>query len=98
MESGGGAMPSRELLAYLKGVGVSDDVVQALTKAMNHSDVDPYAQSYAHAMTQALDEYGESDGLRSIKVQVMYMLNNMGQWKGEEAREAKKILKKWMVK
>ena len=91
-------MPSRQLLAYLKGNGVSDEIVRALTLAMNHSDVDPYAQSYAHAMTQALDEFGETHGLQSIKTQVLYMLGNMAKWKGEEARESKKILKKWAMK
>jgi hypothetical protein len=93
-ESGGGALPSRELLAFLQANGVSEEVRQAITAAMKNSDVDPYAQSYAHSMTDSYEEYQ----LNGIKTQVLYMLGNMSKWKGDEARDAKKLLKKWASK
>lgn len=70
---------------------VPSHIVAALKAAMQHSDCDRFAHSYSDAMTRSYVEHG----LRGVKVQAMYLMNNMGKWNGEEARESKKILKKW---
>ena len=46
-----------------------------------------YAQSYANAALQMQ----MTD--RALEVQLLYVLNNLQQWRGEEAREVKKLLK-----
>ena len=46
-----------------------------------------YAKSYAHAAI-----YMQMRG-RDLEIQVLYVLNNLAQWTGEEARESKKMLK-----
>lgn len=90
-ESGGGAALSDQLASKLARANVPKEVITALRAAMAHSDVDPYAQTYAQAMTKSYEGYGV-DG---VKHQVMYLLLNLAKWKGDEARDSKKILRKW---
>jgi len=52
---------------------------------------DPYAQTYLNSIPQAIKEYGD----RGFGVQLLYCLNNMQTWRGEIARETKKVFKKW---
>jgi hypothetical protein len=52
---------------------------------------DPYAQTYLQALPRSYEEYGEY----GVGVQLLYCLNNMSTWRGETARETKKIFKKW---
>jgi hypothetical protein len=47
-----------------------------------------YAKSYADAGLA-----GKGMTLEELKVQCLYVLNNLQQWRGEEAREAKRLLK-----
>ena len=89
---GPGANLSDELYVALAKANVEKDVIDALRRAMAAASTNTYAMSYAHAMTKSFDQFG----IDGVKFQVMYMLNNMGSWKGEEARNAKKILKKWI--
>ena len=53
---------------------------------------DPHAKNYLSNISESID-YAGSDGLR---VQLMYVLNNCTKWKGEEAREVKKFVRKWI--
>jgi hypothetical protein len=48
-----------------------------------------YAKSYYDVLPQSESEYGE----HGLDTQWLYILCNLSQWKGEEAREAKKVLK-----
>jgi len=55
----------------------------------------PYAITYAQAMPQARREaqamgMGEDYGVR---MQIPYILSNLGHWRGERAREVKAALK-----
>jgi len=50
-----------------------------------------YALSYLNALDQAYVQYG----IEGVKTQILYILNNLSWWRGPEAREAKKILKKF---
>lgn len=50
---------------------------------------DPYARTYLEAIPQSIEEYG-SNGL---SVQLLYLLNNLSTWRGENARKAKEIFK-----
>lgn len=90
-QTGAGAMMSEELEVGLAKVKVPKEVIDALKLAMLHSDCDGYAQSYAHGMTTSFHQFG----IPGVKFQVMYLLLNMGKWRGEDARNAKKLLRKW---
>lgn len=79
-------------IAMLKA-GVSRDVMVALSNAMENSCVDPYAHSHARGIYGAHGLYGV-DGVR---LNVLYMLGNLGKWQGEEARVSKKVLKRWAL-
>lgn len=50
---------------------------------------DPYAQAYLDAIDQSMCYYG-NDGL---KTQLLYILNNMQYWRGDAARQVKKVFK-----
>ena len=50
---------------------------------------DPYAQTYLRELNTARQLYGE----RGVKTQILYALNNMATWKGDNAREVKKVFK-----
>ena len=75
---------------------------EALDKALTWSKTKPgsvykgAAQAYIEAMPIAEDEgammYNSS--ARGRAVQILYILSNLQWWRGEEAREAKVILKK----
>ena len=49
----------------------------------------PYALSYLDATAKAI----ELEGVRALKVQLLYALNNMQGWRGQTAREVKKVLR-----
>ena len=69
------------------------DVVVALEKSIKAANEvgNASARTYANAMAQSAEEYGKN----GLSLQISYMLLNLGSWKGEEARAAKKILNKW---
>ncbi len=56
----------------------------------------PYAQSYLKNISESI-ELGGLNGMAvdSFKLQILYALNNMKTWRGETAREVKKVLKKY---
>ena len=66
-----------------------EEVRQALDKVMKAPDTGytAYAQSYANAALQ-MEMIGEE-----LRVQILYVLNNLQQWRGEEARATKQVLK-----
>tara|TARA_R110000744_G_scaffold159197_1_gene275279 strand:+ start:381 stop:641 length:261 start_codon:yes stop_codon:yes gene_type:complete len=55
------------------------------TKKFAHSDI---AISYSLQFNNSYIEYG----VRGLEVQILYVLNNLQYWRGEEARESKIIL------
>jgi len=75
---------------------------EALTKALAWSKTKPQsmgkgaAQAYIEAMPIAENEgvHFYNSAARGRAVQILYILNNLQGWRGEEAREAKAILKK----
>lgn len=52
---------------------------------------DPYAQSYLRAMPTAESAYGDE----GIGMQLLYCLDNMSGWRGENARATKLVFKKY---
>lgn len=59
---------------------------------------DPYAQSYLKAIPDAIEMGAmlpNQTAMSGLKLQLLYALNNMRSWKGEIAREAKIIIKKF---
>lgn len=93
MNKAGIAM-SGALYEALVKENVDVDVIDALALAMRHSGVDPTAYAYAHGMHRSWDEHG----LEGVAWNVMYMLGNLGRWQGDEARQAKKVLKRFWKK
>ena len=75
---------------------------QAMEKALTWSHTKPYsaskgaAQVYIEAMPMAEDEGAMmyNSPAKGRAVQILYILSNLQGWRGEEAREAKVILKK----
>lgn len=63
--------------------------IQEAVRTATEQCKDPAAQTYLHAIDIAMDEYG-SEGLR---VQLLYCLNNMQGWRGEVARNVKKVFR-----
>jgi len=61
-------------------------------KAVISDCKDPYAQTYARAAMKASIEYG----VEGLKTQVLYILGNVSNWRGETAREAKKVMKAYV--
>jgi len=75
---------------------------QAIEKALAWSKSDPYstnkgiARTYIEAIPMAEME-GKlmyNNPSRGRSVQILYILSNLQGWRGEEAREAKAVLKK----
>lgn len=66
-----------------------EDVRQALNRVMEAPDTGftAYAQTYAMAGLQ-MNMTGEE-----LRVQLLYVLSNLQQWRGEEARATKQVLK-----
>lgn len=65
------------------------EAVQAVIDEGPQTGQGAYAQTYARAARRSEIEYGE-EGLR---VQCLYILSNLGGWRGERAREVKAVLK-----
>lgn len=53
-----------------------------------------YARAYAKAAIRNPHTATEMSG-HELAVQLLYVLNNLQSWRGEEARATKLILKKW---
>jgi hypothetical protein len=77
----------------LRKAGISEEIIFALEVAMAYSGTDPYARSHAHGIMPAWDRYG----VEGVHLNVQYMLGCLGKWQGEQARNTKKILKKWRL-
>jgi hypothetical protein len=55
---------------------------------------DPYARTYLDAIPQAIEEGArQATAQEGLRVQILYALSNMGTWRGETAREAKKAFR-----
>lgn len=84
--------------------GVPAEVTDALKKALtwantaNPKNVFPAsAAGYIREMDRA-GKFGEQSSvgyLEAVKMNIDYALSNMNAWRGEEAREAKKILARY---
>jgi len=76
---------------------VTDELKDAILEALEYCTANHekghlgYAVSYLQNMDRAVREYGDS----ALPVQLLYALNNMGAWKGEDARRVKAVLKKY---
>ena len=56
---------------------------------------DGYAQAYLRAIPEAI-EYGDGEAVKALKIQLLYVLNNMKYWRGQTAREVKRVLKQYV--
>ena len=66
------------------------ELIEALETAFNNTK-DLNARAYINAIQLAEKEGGEE----GIKVQILYILNNLQYWRGQLARETKKTLKRY---
>jgi hypothetical protein len=71
-----------------------DAAILAVLKEAPDTGMCLYAKAYAKASAEAAVTYG-TEGL---KTQVLYILSNLGSWKGERAREVKAVLKAYTKK
>lgn len=88
----GGVVMNGTLKLKLKNLATADEIA-ALEKAMANATVarDTTAWTYANSVERSYDVHG-MDGL---KMQIAYMLIYLGGWHGQEARDCKKILRKF---
>jgi len=70
-----------------------DEAIKTAKKECNN----PCAQSYLQAIPEAIEFGGNLGGEaeHSFKVQILYALSNMTYWRGETAKEVKKVLKEF---
>jgi hypothetical protein len=61
-----------------------DDAIKLAKKEVK----DCYAIAYLNKIPDAIN----IDGTDGFKVQILYILNNLRTWKGENARQAKKVM------
>ena len=61
-------------------------------KIMKSNVKDPIAQGYL----SVLDECIELDGTYGLAFQLNYVMCNVSSWKGKQAKEVKKIIRKWI--
>lgn len=53
---------------------------------------DSYVQEYIKAIPDVIEE----DGTHGLLVQLEYILSNLSQWKGLEAKTTKDFIRKWV--
>lgn len=76
----------------LTKLGVSEEVIRALRRALVQATVERGSSHYyARSMPRAVDDYG----MEGLKMQIQYLLLYLAQWQGEEARASKKVLRKF---
>jgi hypothetical protein len=84
-----------DVAAFLRA-GIPEDV-QAIHDACTEFEKpghDVSARAYISHTQKSFEDYGV-DG---VKTQILYFLINAAKWSGPEAREAKKVMKKWATK
>jgi hypothetical protein len=59
---------------------------------MKTSVTDKYAQAYLAVLDEAIDE----DGSEGLAKQLSYVISNLSNWKGKEAKEVKAFVKNWI--
>lgn len=64
------------------------DAVEVARKEVKN----PYGQSYLRALPTAAEEYGAE----GVAVQLLYVLNNITTWRGEEARRVKGVFRDYL--
>jgi hypothetical protein len=64
-----------------------DQAIQIALKEVK----DGYAQTYLRNIANAI----EMSGTKGLKVQLLYALNNMKTWRGEQARQVKQVMKNY---
>ena len=52
----------------------------------------PAAKAYLNALPEAVEEYGS----KGFYVQLLYVSVNLATWRGDNAREAKKVIKEYL--
>ncbi len=89
------AYMSQRLKQLLTSDAISPEVAGAIEAAMmNAPSASHEAGAYAREMETAFDSYG----LEGVKTQIMYMLCNLRNWRGEDARHTKEVLRKFTQK
>lgn len=86
---------TKQFATELKAFGVSEEIIDALRKAMAvmSRDKDAMGYGYARWLRSALVEYS----LFHMKEQTQFMLARMDFWTGEEADAVKSTLRNWSM-
>ena len=69
---------------------IKDEDLRKHLQAAIDNCKDQYALSYLTHAIESWDQYGDE----GLSVQLMYALNNMQSWQGEQARQTKEYFKK----
>jgi len=79
-------MPSGPLM-------LKPDLTTALHQALDHNN--DYAKTYINAIPLAVQEAVQmgDTAVRGLRCQLLYVLSNLTGWRGQEAREAKLVIK-----
>lgn len=80
----------------MKTLIINPELSKAIVTALNECK-NPYAQTYLKALPLSASE-GEALGVTAeegVRTQLLYVISNMAGWRGDTARETKKILKKY---
>lgn len=85
----GGIVLSDDMASKLRLNGFTANQIRALRLAMGNSAVDVTALAYSNGIERSFEEYG----IEGVKMNIMYLLTNLRGWNGQEAREAKAILR-----
>jgi hypothetical protein len=75
-----------------------DTLEEVMRECRKFQPLNPYARQYLDAMPEAYDMaekmYGQGNGMRGVRTQVLYFLNNV-KAKGDEQKALKKQLTSW---
>lgn len=77
----------------LRANRIPPKIIDALKIAIQNAHANPWAHSYAHGLERANQEYG----LDGIVDNVNYLMLNVSNWRGAEAKACKKTLRDWCL-
>ena len=80
-----------QYVAAMNPVKGPKTINDAIKLARQHAP-SPYARAYADAAMQS----SLMHGIRGLRAQVLYLINNLRTWKGDLARETKKFMNGWL--
>ena len=85
-------MPGQVVAGFQPERDWTMDINEAILEVTKSCNTNPYARAYAAAAMDAALGHGKE----GLKVQVAYILANLGQWKGDKAKEVKTVMRVYL--